>query len=92
MDPLILGLIIGALGGAFSAMMGWLGGDEPFMTRKFFEGILRGTVAGAVLALIPGSWTVREYAMLFFAAAGIDISVSRTWRSAKNLNKKRKVP
>ena len=47
----IIGFVIGAVAGAFSAFIGWNKSDEEFNTRKFIAGVVTGVIAGIVLVL-----------------------------------------
>lgn len=73
-DPFIVALVVAALGGVLSAVLGWLGGTEPFETRKFVYGVVRAAVGGAVLVFALGTPVDNQgLALLFFAAMGIDV-------------------
>ena len=51
-DPIsgvILAFILGGLGGALSAYLGWNRSGEPFDTRKFLNGLITGVLAGVAL-------------------------------------------
>ena len=48
---LTYGFIIGAFGGALSAVLGWAKQNEPFETKKFVLGVTTGVIAGIVAVL-----------------------------------------
>ena len=91
-DPLVIALVVGSLGGAFSAFLGWLNGEEVFNSRKFANGVIRAALGGAGLVLTLGVPTARlDYVILFFASLGIDVAAYDTYKAAKNVNAARKV-
>jgi len=75
----LLAVVIAVIGGAFSAFVGWAESGEPFNPRKMFVGVVRGGFAGVVLSGVaiifePGvALGVRDFVLIFFGAAGIDV-------------------
>lgn len=90
MDTLIIAVIIAGIGGALSAFLGWLDSSEPFDARKFSSGIIRGAIAGAVLATsIEVDITTRTLILLFFSALGFDVAINKVVKSVKREQKRR---
>jgi len=90
-DTLILAIIVAGAGGAFSAFLGWLNSDELFDARKFSNGIIRGAIGGAMLAIvIDVEITTRVLVVLFFSALGSDIIGNRVVKAVKKENSRRK--
>ena len=76
MEDIIVALIVACLGGAVSAIKGWLDGDEPFIPRKFISGVIRGVLGGGVLVVgLNVPVTLETLVMLFFAAVGFDVGL-----------------
>lgn len=80
MDIVLLGVIVGAAGGASSSALAWLYGDDPFEPRKFLSGVIRGAIGGVLLSLgfnlqVQDS---KEVVLLFLSALGFDVSVHRS--------------
>jgi len=46
---ILVGLVTGGVGGAFSAYLGWNRSGEEFNGRKFIDGLATGVIAGLVL-------------------------------------------
>ena len=73
----MIAIMISALGGAVSTILGWLGSNDPFMPRKFLHGLVRATIGGAFLAVglnVTGS--SKEYVFVFFSAMGFDAGIN----------------
>lgn len=75
----IIGVVIAVAGGAFAAFVGWAESGEAFNPRKMFVSLVRGGFAGVVLSGVailfaPGvALAVRDYVLIFFSAAGVDL-------------------
>ena len=90
LDTLVIAIIVAGLGGALSAFIGWMDSDEVFDARKFSSGIIRGAIAGALLAIsIEVEITTRTLILLFFSALGLDNVINRVVKSLKKESKRR---
>jgi len=77
-NPIILLILAGALGGLCRSILGWLGErepDEPFSVKKCIKSILRATIGGAIL----GYWLGLDPKGTFFAAFAADLSSKNVW-------------
>lgn len=97
-DPIVavsLGFLVGGAAGAFSAYLGWNRSGEPFVTRKFIDGLATGVITGIGLVfanLIAFKGITDDFAFIallgtiFFGAIGFDAvreGVSGSLPSAK---------
>ena len=78
----IVGFVLGAAAGGFSAFMGWLKSNEAFEAKKFVLGIVTGVIAG-IVAVIASTALIQEaaadqtllltaYITIFIGIVGID--------------------
>lgn len=78
MDPFILGVIVGVVGGAFSSIFGWLASDEPFIPRKFAAALMRAAIGGVALAVSFNVQAIpRDLVLLFLACMGVDYGANK---------------
>ena len=77
----IIGFVIGAIAGAFSAYIGWNKSGEEFVVRKFIAGVVTGVIAGVILVLgvvsqiqsaVDQSALIVIYISIFVGIVGID--------------------
>ena len=81
MEPIIIVLIIGAIGGAVRSILGYETQSEDvenFNYMKFGKSVVRASIVGASLvmaatALTSGEITNQTYILAFFTAVGADV-------------------
>lgn len=77
----IIGFVIGAFSGAFSAFIGWNKSNEDFVPRKFIAGVITGVIAGLALVLgvvsqiqgaVDQTALIIVYVGIFLGVIGVD--------------------
>ena len=73
----IIGFVIGALAGAFSAFIGWNKSQEEFEARKFIAGVVTGVLVGLafVLGLVSQIQNAVDQTALIVVYIGIFLGV-----------------
>ena len=85
LDPVainvIVGFVIGAVGGALSAYIGWNKSDEPFVAKKFIAGVITGVLTGIALVVglvgtiqsaVDQTALILVYIAIILSAIGVD--------------------
>jgi len=78
MEPLVMAILAGALGGLFRSILGFLGEREPeesFDLKKCVKSILRAVIGGAIL----GYWLQLDFKSVFFASFMADVATKNVW-------------
>lgn len=74
-------ILAGLAGIVFSATLGWLKSDEPFIAKKFVISIMTGvtTLIGLLVAEITlaAPITILTYVYMFAGTAGVEVMVNR---------------
>ena len=92
MEPILILLIVGALGGLLRSFLGYntqADDNESFDYMKMFKSMLRASLVGAAVVMVlmkPDTVTdTAFYVGAFFMAIGSDILSKEGYTTAKNL-------